>query len=203
MKIIHMLAVATVALSGVNSPALAQSGLSQQYLTGVWQETPQCNGNVGMVFFANGTMSSAGSTPVNYAVTGPSQITMHGPGGAVPFNIQYVNQDRMIVTFQNDASVFYRCGAQAANTHVQVSAAYVTGGWGHNGVCGRPEVFSAGGHMRTSTGDVGTWALFGNTLRVTVANGNSLDFAVQPNGQQNMTLTQTNNGQVSNYTRCF
>lgn len=85
----------------------------------------------------------------------------------------------------------------------QVSSAYIVGGWGHNGNCRTPEVFLAGGHFRSSQSQDGTWSLLGNTLRLVLGNGNGLDFAVQANGNQNMTLTQASNGDVSNYTRCF
>lgn len=191
----------------LSPPAFAQGApISHGYLTGVWQDNAQCAGGTTMVFYPNNTMSSAGSIPVNYTVTGPSQFTMYGPGGAVAVQAQYVNQNQMVITFQNDASVLYRCGAPggaAAGTNTQLSASYITGGWGLNGNCSAPERFAASGHFQTSNNDPGTWALFGNTLRMTVNNGNSLDFFVQVNGPRNMTLTQSNNGQVSNYTRCF
>lgn len=192
-----------ISVSCVSSTALAQGmAISPGYLTGVWQENAQCQGSEAMVFFANNTMSSAGSTPVNYAVTGQSQFTMYGPGGSVPIEARAVNQNQMVVTFQGSAMVVHRCGAGGGNA-VQLNNAFITGGWGMNGNCAAPEVFSAGGHFRTSNNDPGTWALFGNTLRMTLNNGNGLDFIVQVNGQRNMTLTQSNNGQVSNYTRCF
>lgn len=187
----------------MGSPALAQANqISPGYLTGVWQDNPQCRGSEAMVFFANNTMSSAGSTPVNYAVTGPSQFTMYGPGGAVAIQAQHINQNQMVVSFQNQTQVVYRCGAQGGNA-VQLNSAYIAGGWGMNGNCAAPEIFTAGGQFRTSANDPGTWALFGTTLRLTVNNGASLDFIVQANGPRNMTLTQVSNGDVSNYTRCF
>lgn len=198
--------VVAMSLLSTGAPVAAQNNsISQAYLIGIWKEDPQCRGNEAMVFFANNTMSSAGSVPVNYTVTGPSQILMFGPGGSVPIQTQYVNQDKIVVTFQNDATVLHRCGANNAGHHnnAQLSSAYITGGWGQNGNCANPEVFSAGGHLRTSQGDTGTWALFGNTLRLTVNNGSSVDFVAQSNGPRNMTLVQSNNGQVSNYNRCF
>lgn len=191
-----------ISLSGVSSAAMAQGAISHGYLTGVWQENAQCRGNESMVFFANNTMSSAGSTPVNYAITGQSQFTMYGPGGAVPIQAQNINQNQMVVTFQNTTMLVYRCGGSNVN-NVQLTASYIPGGWGMNGNCASPEVFAVGGQFRTSANDPGTWALFGNTLRMTVNNGASLDFVVQPNGQRNMTLTQSSNGDVSHYTRCF
>ena len=195
-----------MALFGVSTAAVAQGNpVSHAYLTGVWKEDQQCRGGEAMIFFANNTMSSSGSVPVNYTVTGPAQILMYGPGGSVPIQTQYVSQDKMVVTFQNDATVLHRCGGgvPAQNNNAQLSQSYITGGWGQNGNCANPEVFSAGGHLRTSQGDAGTWALFGNTLRLTVNNGNSLDFTAHASGNRNLTLIQNNNGQASNYTRCF
>lgn len=199
-----------IALSCANTSASAQSGpVSAAYLTGVWKENQQCTGGEAMVFFPNNTMSSAGSVPVNYVVSGPAQIMMYGSGGSVPIETQVVNQNKMVITFQNDATVLYRCGFNtpthnypAPNNNMQLSPAYITGGWGYNGNCNNPEVFTNGGQFRTSQGAPGTWTVFGNTLRMLV-NNNSIDFVVQVNGHGNMTLTQVNNGQISNYTRCF
>jgi hypothetical protein len=205
-----LIAATTVAVSCVSAPAFAQQQVSAGYLTGVWKENQQCHGGEAMVFFANNTMSSNGSVAVNYTVSGPSQILMYGPGGSVPIETRPINQDKMVITFQNDATVLHRCGgrgnaynAPVPHANAPLSAAYITGGWGHNGNCANPEVFSVGGQFRTSQGHPGTWALFGNTLRLTVNNGLAIDFFVQPNGQRNMTLTQNNNGEVSVYTRCF
>lgn len=203
--------VMAIALSCVSTSAFAQNiRVSNGYLTGVWKEDQQCNGGEAMVFLPNNTMSSAGSTPVNYTVSGPTQVVMYGPGGSVPIETQPVNQNQMVLTFQGNATILYRCGVNnnarnnpAPNNNAQLTPAYIAGGWGQNGNCANPEVFNVGGQFRTSNGDPGTWALFGNTLRMTVNNGAALDFFVQPNGRRNMTLTQSNNGQVSNYTRCF
>lgn len=195
--------VTAIAMMCTTPAALAQNNsISSNYLTGVWKEDAQCRGNEAMIFFPNGTMSSAGSVAANYTVSGPAQIVVYGPGGSATMGLQYINQDKLVLTIQNDATVLHRCGSNAG---VTLSNAYITGGWGHNGNCATPEVFSANGHMRTSQGGQGTWALFGNTLRLTVNNGSSVDFAVQANGQRNMTLTQLNQGsnQISNYTRCF
>lgn len=199
-------AAVALSLSCVSPAALAQSNaISPGYLTGTWKDNAQCRGNESLIFFPNNTMSSAGSVPINYAVTGPSQFTMHGPGGAVPIQAQYVNQNQMVVTFNNDAGVFYRCGgANAAGAgNAQLTSAYMVGGWGHNGNCRAPEVFQAGGRFRSSQNHDGSWSLLGNTLRLVLNNGNGLDFTVHPNGNQNMTLTQVSNGDVSQYTRCF
>lgn len=201
-----MAAAMAMLMASIGQSAFAQNNaISHGYLTGSWQDNPQCTGSETMVFFPNNTMSSAGSIPVNYSVTGPSQFTMHGPGGAASIQAQYVNQNQMVVTFQNDASVFYRCGAANARavSNAQLTPAYIVGGWGHNGNCRAPEEFAAGGQFRTSNNDRGTWALSGNQLRMMLGNGNGIDFSVQVNGQRNMTLTQNNNGQVSQYTRCF
>jgi hypothetical protein len=194
-----------VALSGVSPAAFAQNNaISPAYLTGVWQENAQCRGSEAMVFFPNNTMSSAGSPPANYAVTGPSQFTMYGPGGAIPIQAQQVNYNQMVVTVQNSAIVVYRCGAANAGAGTpQVVNTNIVGGWGHNSNCATPEVFVAGGQFRSSQNDLGRWSLSGNLLRLNMNNGNSLDFSVQVNTPQNITMTQTNNGQVSNYTRCF
>lgn len=195
-----------IAVSGISPAAFAQANaISPAYLTGVWQDNAQCRGSEAMVFYANNTMSSAGSVPVNYAVTGPSQFTMYGPGGAVPIQAQQVNYNQMVVSLQNSAVVFYRCGganAPAGNSPQFVNT-NIIGGWGHNGNCATPEVFIAGGQFRSSQNDLGRWSLSGNLLRLNMNNGNSLDFSVQVNTPQNITMTQTNNGQVSNYTRCF
>ena len=206
-----MTAAAITLSSWISAPAFAQhGGVTTNYLTGVWKEDRRCRGNEAMVFFANGTMSSAGSVPVNYAVTGPSQIVMHGPGGVVPINIQNIDQNNMIVNFQGRAVVVFRCGYNSGqnynpgpNNNAGLSPAYITGGWGQNGNCARPEVFSVNGQLNSSNGDQGSWALFGNTLRIKGVSGTDTDFAVQPNGPRHMTLTQTQNGQVSTYTRCF
>lgn len=205
-------AAVAIALTCAHGAAVAQNNiqLTTGYLTGVWNEDQQCLGGDSMVFTPN-TMSSAGSVPVNYTITGPAQITIYGPGGQVPFNVKPINQNRMVVTIGNDASVVYRCGGGGGgrgwnnnnNNNYQVSPGYVIGGWGQNGNCSNPEVFIANGRMTTSNGDAASWQLFGNTLRLTAANGGVVDFSVQANGRQNMTLVQNNNGQVSNYTRCF
>ena len=202
-------AAVAIALSYVGTAAFAQTApVSPAYLTGVWKEDQQCHGGEAMVFFPNNTMSSAGSVAVNYTVSGPRQIMMYGPGGAVPIDTQLVNQNQMVLTFQGNASVLFRCGVNMAAPSypapgMQLSPAYITGGWGHNGNCGNPEVFTGNGQFRTSQGGSGAWTAFGNTLRMAPHNGGSIDFMVQTNGPRNMTLTQTNNGQVSNYTRCF
>ncbi len=211
-----VLAVAAAALTCASTSAVAQNGgVTTGYLTGVWKEDQQCRGNEAMVFFANDTLSSAGSVPVSYAVTGPSQIVMHGPGGAVPINIQSIHQNNMIVSFQGGTTVLFRCGHNVGqnynpgpynpgpNYNAGLSPAYITGGWGQNGNCARPEIFSVNGQLNSSTGDQGSWALFGNTLRIKGVSGTDTDFAVQTNGPRNMTLTQTQNGAVSIYTRCF
>lgn len=195
-----------ISMGCIGQPAFAQNNaISTGYLTGSWKDNAQCAGNEAMVFFPNNTMSSAGSIPVSYSVTGPSQFTMHGPGGAASIQAQYVNQNQMLVTFQNDAAVFYRCGGAntRATNNTALTPAYIIGGWGQNGNCSTSEVFSAGGQFRTSNNDWGNWRLSGNQLRMTLDNGNSIDFSVLPNGPRNMTLTQNNNGQVSHYTRCF
>lgn len=206
-KIKAVAAAIALAASCASLPAFAQgNAISPGYLTGVWKENAHCGGAEAMTFFPNNTMSSAGSIPVNYTVTGPAQFTMHGPGGVVSIPAQYVNPNQMVVTFQNNASVFYRCGgthAPAPVRNTQLTPAYLVGGWGHNGNCSVLEVFAAGGPFRSSNNDAGTWGLFGNIVRITLGNGASLDFSVQPNGPRNMMMTQTNNGQVSHYTRCF
>lgn len=193
-----------LSLSCAAPAAFAQNNsISPGYLTGTWMDNAQCVGSAAMVFFPNTTVSSAGSQAVNYAVTGPSQFTMYGPGGGASIQAQYVNQNQMVLTLNNDTAMFYRCGANAsAGGSAQLTPAYIVGNWGQNGNCAVPEVFAAGGHFRTSNHDQGTWALFGNTLRMTINNGLNIDFSVQPNGHGNMTLVQNNNGQVSHYIRC-
>lgn len=197
-------AAAAVAVSCASAPAFAQGPrITNQYLTGVWQEDQQCNGHQAMVFYANNTMSSAGSPAASYAVTGPAQIVMYGPGGSMQMGVRYVNQNQMVITYNNDATVLFRCSGGSAPAPTQLSSAYFIGGWGFNGNCSNPDVFSNNGRVRTSQGPA-TWALFGNTLRLTNNNGVTTDFAVQVNGHRNMTLTQTTGGyNVSNYTRCF
>lgn len=193
------------------APAFAQhSALTTSYLTGVWKEDQQCRGNEALVFFANDTMSSAGSVPVSYAITGPGQFVMHGPGGVVPINVQIIHQNNMIVSFPGGTTVVFRCGYNAGpsnnpapNYNAGLSPAYLTGGWGQNGNCARPEVFSVNGQLTSSNGDVGSWSLFGNTLRIKGVSGTDTDFLVQTNGPRHMTLTQAQNGLVSVYTRCF
>ena len=211
------IAAAAMTLTCASTPALAQNGgVTTGYLTGVWKEDQQCRGNEAMVFFPNDTMSSAGSVAVSYAVTGPSQIVMHGPGGVVPINIQTIHQNNMIVSFQGGRTVLFRCGYTSGQNFYPgpnynpgphytgvLSPAYVTGGWGQNGNCARPEVFLVNGQLNSSNGDQGSWTLFGNVLRIKGVTGTDTDFAVQTNGPRNMTLTQTQTGAVSIYTRCF
>lgn len=198
-------AAVAIGMSGVSLPAFAQhNAISTGYLTGTWKDNAQCRGREAMVFFQNQTFSSAGSIPVNYAVTGPSQFTMHGAGGAASIQAQYLNQNQMLVTLNNNSSVFYRCGggnAQPAYTP-PLTVTYIVGGWTHNGNCGRPEVFQPGGRFQTSQNATGAWTLFGNVLRMMPANGVNAEFVVQVNGPGNMVLTQSN-GQVSYYTRCY
>lgn len=65
----------------ISLPAFAQSNaISPGYLTGVWEENANCRGQQSHGVLSNNTMSSAGSVPVNYVVTGPSQFTMPRPG---------------------------------------------------------------------------------------------------------------------------
>jgi len=159
-----------------------------------------------MIFFVNQTMSSAGSIPANYAVTGPQQITLHGPGGTSLIGVQYVNQNQIVVTLQNQAAVMYRCSTNFAppppnNSGQGLTNAYFVGSWGENGNCTAPDVFLTGGQMRSGNGGGGTWALFGQTLRLTLTNGGTVDFDVQSNGRRNMTLTRAGFAPV-NYTRC-
>lgn len=159
-----------------------------------------------MIFFPNGTMSSSGSPPVNYAVTGPAQITMYGPNGAIQFGMQHINQNQMILTVQNSSTMVYRCasgfGAQPTNPP-QLTVAFITGGWGFNGNCASPDIFNANGRMRSALGTDASWGIFGGTLRLTNPNGASTDFSVQINNNSNMLLVNQANGQTSNYTRCF
>lgn len=198
-------AAAALAFSCASTASFAQS-ISPAYLTGTWQDNPQCQGSEAMVFYPNGTMSSAGSAIVNYTVSGPAQIVMHGAGGAAPFGLQYLDQNRLLLSYQNTSAVLYRCGGNAgaqAAMAPQLSPAYITGGWGFNGNCASPEIFRAGGVVRTSQGHNGTWALFGNTLRLTV-NGVVSDLVVQAFSHGNMSATPTVPGSPpSNYTRCF
>lgn len=198
-------ATAAVFFSCAGTAALAQS-ISPSYLTGAWQDNPQCQGSEAMVFYPNGTMSSAGSAVVNYTVSGPAQIVMHGAAGAAAFGLQYLDQNRLLLTYQNTSAVLYRCGGNAGVQPAvvpQLSPTYIAGGWGFNGNCANPEVFRAGGQVRTSQGQAGTWALFGNTLRLTV-NGMVSDLHVQVFGNSNMSATpMVPGGQPSNYTRCF
>lgn len=198
-------AAAALVFSCASTAALAQN-ISTGYLTGAWQDNPQCQGSEAMVFYPNGTMSSAGSAVVNYTVSGPAQIVMHGAGGAAAFGLQYLDQNRLFLTYQNTSAVLYRCGGNTAAQPVmvpQLSAGYIAGGWGFNGNCASPEVFRAGGHVRTSQGQNGTWALLGNTLRLTI-NGVTSDLLVQVYSNSNMSATPMVPGsQPSNYTRCF
>ncbi len=189
----------------ISLPAFAQSNaISPGYLTGVWKENANCRGNEAMVFFPNNTMSSAGSVPVNYVVTGPSQFTMHGPGGAASIQAQYVNHNQMVITHQNNASVIYRCSganAQAVNNS-QLTAGYITGSWTDKGNCAMPEVFYNNGQVRSSLNVLAGWTLLGNVLRIMPSTGGNVDFVVQVNGPQNMMLIQSTSGQVSHYARC-
>lgn len=197
---------AALALAGVCLPGAAQGqAISVPYLTGSWMDNAQCQGSGAMQFFPNGTFSSNGSIPVRYAVTGPSQFTVHGPGGAASMQAQYVNHNQMVVTVLNDSAVLFRCGGAHAPAmqHTQPTITFIIGGWTHNGNCARPEVFLGGGQFRTSQNATGSWSLVGNMLRMMPSNGVHGEFVVQANGRANMTLTQTSNGQVSYYTRCF
>lgn len=194
-----------ISMSCASLPTFAQSNaISPGYLTGIWKENANCIGNEAMVFFPNNTMSSAGSVPVNYVVTGPSQLTMHGPGGAASFQAQYVNHNQMVITHQNNASVVYRCGGANpyAGNNAQLTAAYIAGSWTDKGNCAMPEVFYNNGQVRSSLNVMAGWALLGNVLRIMSSNGGNVDFMVQVNGPRNMMLTQTNTGQVSHYARC-
>jgi hypothetical protein len=198
-----MVTAIAVSMSCTSLPTFAQS-ISPGYLTGTWKENANCLGNEAMIFFPNNTMSSAGSVPVNYAVTGPSQLTMHGPGGAAFFQAQYVNHNQMVITHQNNASVIYRCGGANPYTvnNAQLTAAYIAGSWTDKGNCAMPEVFYNNGQVRSSLNVMAGWALLGNVLRIMPSTGGNVDFVVQVNGPQNMMLTQTNSGQVSYYARC-
>lgn len=169
-----------------------------------------------MVFFPNNTMSSAGSIPVNYTVTGPAQFTMHGAGGAASIQAQYLNHNQMLVSLQNNTSVFYRCGGAQAHAggnvhpgfnmhpggHAQLSPAYIVGGWSHTGNCAAPEIFHGDGRFQSSLNAWGTWRLLGNVLQLMPSNAANADFFVQVNGPRNMVLTQ-NTGSVTHYARCF
>lgn len=192
--------------------------ISTPYLIGTWQENQQCQARESMVVFPNGTISLPGAPPVNYTVTGPAHITIHGAGGAAPFGVQYVNQNQMILSVQNQSSVMYRCGSNSGwqpqpqpqmqprqQQYVQqISKGDITGPWGLNGNCANVEVFGGNGIFAANGGAVSaTWQLQGNTIRLINPNGLVVDFAVQMNGKRNMTLTQLSNNQVSSYTRCF
>lgn len=205
-KVKAVAAAMALSMSCVSLPAFAQNNaISPGYLTGTWKNNAKCRGSEAMVFFPNNTMSSAGSIPVNYIVTGPSQFTMHGPGGAASIQAQYVNHNQMVVTLQNNASVFYRCGganAQAGNS-TQLTTAYITGSWTDKGNCAMPEVFYNNGQVRSSQNVMAGWALLGSVLRIMPSNGANVDFVVQVNGPRNMMLTQSGTGAVSHYMRCF
>ena len=208
----HATIAAAIVISCSSQVASAQSTpISANYLTGVWKENAQCHGGEAVVFFQNSTMSSAGSPAVNYTVSGPEQIIMYGPGGAVPVKIDTVNQNSMIMKFPGGATVVHRCGssfnAQPSynpNTvNSGISPRYIEGRWTNTGNCASPENFLPSGNFVSSLNQPGTWAIFGNTLRVTANTGNTVDFAVQINGAGNMTLTQLNQvNSVVNYIRC-
>lgn len=205
LKVRGVAAALALSMPCLSLPAFAQANaISTGYLTGTWMDNAQCRGHEAMVFFPNQTMSSAGSIPVSYAVTGPSQFTMHGPGGAATIQAQYLNPNQMLVTLNNNSSVFHRCGAQnvQAGGNAQPTPAFLVGGWSHNGNCAMPEVFHNDGRFQTSLNAWGTWTLFGNVLRMMPANGANADLVVQVTGPRNMMLTQ-GNGQVSYYARCF
>lgn len=204
-----------VAASLAALPASSQPvGVSAPFLTGVWKEDAQCRGPEAMVFFPNSTMSSAGSTAVNYTVVGGNQIVLYGPGGQQSFGVQYVNPNKVVFTLNNDATIAYRCSQQAGNnavgrgrrapnnptTFVPTPVTFA-GGWGENGDCAKADIFTAGGHFQAGNGAGGTWSLFGNTLRMTMQNGAVVDAQIQNFTNKAMSLTV--GGQALSYQRCF
>lgn len=204
-------ATAALVLSLTAQSAFAQNApISPHYLTGIWKESPQCHGHEAMVFFPNNTLSSAGSPPVNYTVTGPQQIMMYGPGGSIPINVNQLHHNSMVIMVQGTNVMLHRCGGgfnpppppPQHNNHAVLNHNYLIGRWTNAGNCANAEVFSPGGHFMSSANHTGSWTLNGNIVRIDVGNGNILDFAVQVHHRNSMTLSQMNQHNVTVYQRC-
>lgn len=149
-----------------------------------------------------------------HTVVGGNQIVLYGPGGQQSFGVQYVDQNKVVFTLNNDATIAYRCSQGVRNNWSRPSGGnrnqrnFLTptpvifaGGWGENGNCSKADVFTPGGHFQAGNGAGGTWSLFGNTLRMTMQNGATVDAQVQNFTSTSMALNA--GGQTAYYQRCF
>lgn len=188
-----ILAMATV--FGATSASAQAQAIPSGYFEGKWKDNLLCIGKSEFHFDNARTVVVDSSLTADFTINMYNQLTITGPGGAVMFGVQYVDEDTMIVSDANGAAQeLHRCSTtpQAAKglaralpapvpgyqpplgssgVILQPNLAYLQGRWTETGNCANAMTIYPNGTLVDASGTSVNFGLSGNQITIYGAAG--------------------------------